>query len=95
MKIGCLLSGGKDSLYAAYIAEQSHDVVCAITISAENIESYMFHTPNIILTQLQSEAMGLPHVMVTSQGNKEEELVKKAAARAEGNNRRTVMAKDL
>ena len=74
MKLACLLSGGKDSLYSAYIANKDHDLVCAITVHAENKESYMFHTPNVLLTQMQSEAMGIPHIVWSSQGEKEEEL---------------------
>ncbi|MFP4119014.1 MAG: diphthine--ammonia ligase [Candidatus Woesearchaeota archaeon] len=74
MKLGILLSGGKDSVYAAYLAAQEHEIACAITIESENKESYMFHTPNINVTALQAEAMGVPHVVVTTKGEKEKEL---------------------
>ncbi|MBD3388305.1 MAG: TIGR00289 family protein [Candidatus Altiarchaeales archaeon] len=74
MKVGVLFSGGKDSAYALYKALDKEDVVCLITIVSENPESYMFHTPNIALTELQAEAMGMPLVKVATDGVKEEEL---------------------
>ena len=74
MKLGVLFSGGKDSVYALQIAREGHEVVCLITIISENIESYMFHTPNIDLTELQAEAIGLPLIRQVTQGEKEVEL---------------------
>jgi ABC transporter with metal-binding/Fe-S-binding domain ATP-binding protein len=75
MKLGILLSGGKDSLYAAYIASKEHDIVCAITIKSENPESYMFHTPNIDLVDLQAQAMNIPLIVARTKGEKELELL--------------------
>lgn len=75
MKIGILLSGGKDSLYAAYLASKYHDLVCCITISSENKESYMFHTPNIDGVNLQAKAMNLPLIIIKTKGEKEKELL--------------------
>jgi len=75
MKLGILLSGGKDSLYAAYIASKEHELVCAITIKSENPESYMFHTPNIDIVDLQAQTMNVPLIVVRSKGEKELELL--------------------
>jgi ABC transporter with metal-binding/Fe-S-binding domain ATP-binding protein len=58
-------------------------VVCLITVVSKNPESYMFHTPNIHITKLQAEAIGLPLVSVETEGKKEEELKDLAAAIAE------------
>ncbi|MBU0761748.1 MAG: TIGR00289 family protein, partial [Candidatus Altiarchaeota archaeon] len=74
MKLGVLFSGGKDSAYALYKAMQSDEVVCLITIASKNDESYMFHTPNISMTRLQAEAIGLPNLVFETEGVKEEEL---------------------
>ncbi|UCE36583.1 MAG: TIGR00289 family protein [Thermoplasmata archaeon] len=75
MNIGALFSGGKDSAYAMFKAQQEgHDVKTLITISSENPESYMFHVPNISLTKLQAEAMEIPIIYKTTKGVKEEEL---------------------
>jgi ABC transporter with metal-binding/Fe-S-binding domain ATP-binding protein len=74
MKVGVLFSGGKDSTYALYKAMQNEEVACLITVFSKNPESYMFHTPNIHLTELQAKAIGLPLLIIESEGKKEEEL---------------------
>ena len=75
MKLGVLFSGGKDSCYSAYLAQKKgHELVCLISMFSENPESYMFHTPNIELTQKQSEVMNIPLLTHKTPGQKEEEL---------------------
>ncbi|MBW6462147.1 MAG: TIGR00289 family protein [DPANN group archaeon] len=74
MKLGVLFSGGKDSTYALDITMQKEEVVCLITIISKNKESYMFHTPNINITNLQAEAIGIPLLKVETDGVKEKEL---------------------
>jgi diphthine-ammonia ligase len=74
MKLGVLFSGGKDSTLALHLAAEKEQVACLITLVSKNAESYMFHTPNINLTGLQAEALGLPLVSVATMGRKEEEL---------------------
>ncbi len=74
MKLGILLSGGKDSLLAAAIASKYHELTCAITIFSLNDESYMFHVPNIHVTSLQTNAMNIPHITMETKGKKEDEL---------------------
>ncbi len=74
MRLGVLFSGGKDSAYALFKAMEKEEVVCLIVMTSENEESYMFHTPNIGVTGLQAEAVGLPLVQESTEGVKEEEL---------------------
>jgi asparagine synthase (glutamine-hydrolysing) len=75
VKLGALLSSGKDSLYAAYIMKrQNYEIACAITLESENPDSFMFHTPNVHLVKLQAEAMGIPLVRGKTKGQKEVEL---------------------
>ncbi len=74
MKLGVLFSGGKDSCYALYKAQETDEVVCLISVMSRNKESYMFHTPNIGLVKLQAGAIGLPLVQRSTEGRKEEEL---------------------
>ncbi len=74
MKLGVLFSGGKDSTYAAYLAEKEHKLGCLITMQSVNPDSYMFHTPAIELTSLQAEAMNIPLVTGLTDGKKESEL---------------------
>jgi len=74
MKLAVLFSGGKDSAYALYKALQEHEVVCLISMISKNPDSYMFHTPNIFLTELQAQSIGLPLIKKETKGVKEEEL---------------------
>jgi len=72
MKLAVLFSGGKDSTLAMY--KVMNEVVCLISIISENPESYMFHVPNIHLTELQAKAINLPLIKQSTKGKKEEEL---------------------
>ena len=74
MRLAVLFSGGKDSAYALYKAQETEEVVCLISVLSQNEESYMFHTPNIGMVTMQAEAMGLPLVDIVTEGVKEEEL---------------------
>jgi len=75
MKFGVLFSGGKDSVYAAYLAKiKGYEISCIITIYSENKESFMFHTPSIEQTKKQAEAMDVPLIVVKTKGEKEKEL---------------------
>lgn len=74
MKVGALVSGAKDSMYAAYAASKKHELVCLITLIPENPDSYMFHVPNLHLVSKQAELIGLPLVSIPTSGEKETEL---------------------
>jgi ABC transporter with metal-binding/Fe-S-binding domain ATP-binding protein len=74
MKLAVLFSGGKDSCFASQRAMEKEEVACLITLISKNPESYMFHTPNIHLTEIQAKALGLPLLVVETEGKKEEEL---------------------
>jgi diphthine-ammonia ligase len=87
MRLGVLFSGGKDSTLALHLAAEKEKVECLITVVSKNKESYMFHTPNIDVTVLQAEALGLPLVMVASEGQKEKELADLERAIAEAKNK--------
>ena len=74
MKLGILFSGGKDSVYAAYLAKQSNELTCLISLVSENPESYMFHTPSIEKTKVQAKTMNIPLITQNTKGKKEKEL---------------------
>jgi len=74
MRLGVLFSGGKDSTLALHKAAEKEEVVCLIILVSENKESFMFHTPNIDITVLQAEAMGLPLIKKATKGKPEKEL---------------------
>jgi diphthine-ammonia ligase len=75
MRLAGLFSGGKDSCYAARLAEEEgHDLAYLVSMRSENPDSYMFHTVNIGLTELQAYAWGKEHVEARTRGIKEKEL---------------------
>ena len=74
MKLAALISGGKDSIYAAYKASKQHEIACLISFKSKKTDSYMFHIPNIELVKLQAKAMNLPLIFLESSGIKEKEL---------------------
>ena len=75
MKLGVLFSGGKDSTYAMYLAAKHHEISCLLTMHSKNEESFMFHTPNTHLTELQAESLGIPLLSSVTTGEKEKELI--------------------
>lgn len=75
MKIAALFSGGKDSTYALHWAlKQGFDVRYLVSMHSESDESYMYHVPNIHLTELQARAIGIPLIKGTTKGEKEKEV---------------------
>lgn len=75
MKVAALFSGGKDSVFAIYIAEQhGWDITNLVTILPENKDSWMYHSVNIHLADKLSEAIGIPLTKRITKGEKEEEL---------------------
>ncbi|ENN96811.1 ATP binding protein [Methanocaldococcus villosus KIN24-T80] len=75
MDVAVLYSGGKDSNYALYWAiKMGHNVKYLVNVESENKESYMFHIPNVHLTNLSSKASGIPLIKIYTKGEKEKEV---------------------
>lgn len=75
MKVAVLFSGGKDSIMACYEAINNGDeILYLLSMESENTESYMFHVPNIHLTDLIAEAIDIPIIKAKTHGIKEKEL---------------------
>ncbi|WP_297435822.1 TIGR00289 family protein [Thermococcus sp.] len=75
MRVAVLYSGGKDSNYALYWAlRQGFEVKYLISMVSESDESYMYHVPNIHLTELQAKVVGIPLVKGFTSGEKEKEV---------------------
>ena len=75
MNAAILFSGGKDSTMALYAAlEAKEDVKYLLSVKSKNDESYMFHVPNIHITDLLAEALDISILSVETNGVKEEEL---------------------
>ncbi len=85
MKLGALVSSGKDSMYAMYLMmKRNYEIGCMITMKSKNPDSYMFHSAAIEMAELQSKAIGIPIIEAETHGKKEEELedLKKAIENA-------------
>ncbi len=75
MYVATLVTGGKDSALALYRAlKQGHEVRYLVTMLPQREDSWMFHFPNIHLTDLFAEAVGIPLVKAETVGIKEREL---------------------
>ena len=75
MNVAVLFSGGKDSTMALYYAlKEKEDVKYLLSMKSKNDESYMFHVPNIHITDLLSQALDIPLISAETDGVKEEEL---------------------
>ena len=75
MNVAVLFSGGKDSTMALYYAlNANEDVKYLLSMKSRNDESYMFHVPNIHITDLLSQALDIPLISAETDGVKEEEL---------------------
>ena len=75
MNVAILFSGGKDSTMALFNAlEAKEDVKYLLSMKSRNDESYMFHVPNIHITELLSQALDIPIISAETDGIKEEEL---------------------
>jgi ABC transporter with metal-binding/Fe-S-binding domain ATP-binding protein len=75
LKAAVLFSGGKDSTMAIFEAiAEGWDVEYLVSMHSQNKHSYMFHVPNISLTQQLAEAMEIELISAKTLGEKEEEL---------------------
>jgi diphthine-ammonia ligase len=72
MTTTALVSGGKDSVYSAYLAEtQGLPIDEILTLRPEDPDSALYHTPNLDLVALLAEAWGKPARVVPIEGSGE------------------------
>lgn len=72
MTVTALVSGGKDSIYAASLAEtQGRPIDELLVLRPDDPESMMFHTPNLEMVALQAEAWGKSYRSVAVDGRDE------------------------
>ncbi len=64
MKVSCLISGGKDSVFALWCALHQFEVISLINIQARTSDSFLFHIPNTQYVSLIAEMLGLPLLTV-------------------------------
>ncbi|MBU0527126.1 MAG: diphthine--ammonia ligase [Candidatus Micrarchaeota archaeon] len=75
MRVVVLFSGGKDSVYSVFWALKKGFKPVLVTVRPPEY-SMMFHHPNVELTKLQAESMGLEQIFVeTTESNWREKLI--------------------
>ncbi len=74
MKVAVLFSGGKDSVMALHRALQEFEVKTLVSVFPKSPASYMFHYPNVSITEMQARALGLPIVTKVTEEGVEKEL---------------------
>ncbi len=75
MRVAALVTSGKDSALALYrVLADGHEVKYLATMLPQRADSWMFHYPNIHLTDLFAEAVGIQLVKAQTSGVKEKEL---------------------
>lgn len=75
MRIAALVTGGKDSALALHrTMQQGHEVTHLVTMMPQRADSWMFHSPNVHLTDLFAEAVCIPLVKADTSGEKETEV---------------------
>jgi len=75
MRLAALITGGKDSILALYKAQKmGHTINVLATMIPKRSDSYMFHFPNIHLTDHISRTIEIPLMKAETSGIKEKEL---------------------
>jgi diphthine-ammonia ligase len=76
MSWAALTSGGKDSILSCQKAiDSGKDVQYLVTARPKNRDSYMFHSANLDVVPVIAQVANMQYVEITTEGNKEEELV--------------------
>ena len=75
MRLASLYSGGKDSTFSLYLAEQmGHEIPYLVNIVPDDEASWIFHTPNLGVVPLMAESMGKDLVTARSTGSEEGDM---------------------
>ena len=75
MRVAVLVSGGKDSALSLYrVLKQGYEVKYLVSMIPQREDSWMFHYPNIHLTDLFAKAVEIPLAKAETTGIKETEL---------------------
>lgn len=82
-KTASLISGGKDGLYAAYLARRAgRHIACTLTVEPASDESHLLHEPGTRVAALQSISMGMPHLRATADAASEPAVLAELFERA-------------
>ena len=75
MRLASLYSGGKDSSFSLYVAEQmGHEIPYLVNVVPEDRASWIFHTPNLNVVPAIAEAMGKELILGKSTGEADSDM---------------------
>ena len=75
MRLASLYSGGKDSSFSLYVAEQmGHEIPYLVNVVPEDKASWIFHTPNLNVVPAIAEAMGKELILGRSTGEEDSDM---------------------
>ena len=75
LKLGALVSSGKDSIYAMHtMMQQNYKISCMLTLHSKNPDSFMFQSHGTEMARLQSQSINIPLLEKETKGEKEKEL---------------------
>ncbi|MCQ2085639.1 MAG: diphthine--ammonia ligase [archaeon] len=75
MRLASLYSGGKDSSFSLYVAEQmGHEIPYIVNIVPEDKASWIFHTPNLSVVPEMAKAMGKELILGKSTGEEDSDM---------------------
>jgi ABC transporter with metal-binding/Fe-S-binding domain ATP-binding protein len=66
LKVSCLVSGGKDSIFALWCALHQYEVTSIINIQPKSSDSQLYHAPNTKHVKLIAKMLNLPLIEVKS-----------------------------
>lgn len=69
MRLGILYSGGENSNYAMYVVSKFHDISLLINIVPKDKNSYLYHSINNNIVDLQAKALVIDLYRQYSEGN--------------------------
>jgi len=76
LRVSCLVSGGKDSIYALWCALHQYEVVSIINFESDKSESLLFHIPNAKYVSLVAKMFSLPLISIKIKSDDLEEEIK-------------------
>ncbi len=75
MRLAALYSGGKDSAFALYLAQQmGHDIPYLVSIVPGAGGSWIFHVPNINVVPIMAGSLGIELVTAETSGTEEDDM---------------------
>ncbi|AGI47317.1 putative ATPases of PP-loop superfamily [Thermoplasmatales archaeon BRNA1] len=75
MRLASLWSGGKDSAFSLYTAEQmGHEVPYIVNVVPDDKQSWIFHTPNLNNVPAMAESMGKELILGHSTGEEDSDM---------------------